>query len=284
MQTSQQHQIPRLPSASVAAWVLFGASFLVLWLPTIIGLGRVWYSSDDFSHGFLIVPLAVYIVWQHREELARIPQRGHWGGLVVAVISLLGFLFGKVSGMATLASLAMIIFIWGSVLYLFGFAVFRNVSFPLVFLLFMVPVPSQLYAAITMPLQLMVSKASVTLAATAGIPVFREGNVIQLPDITFQVVQACSGLRSIMTMLTLGALIAYFMLRSPYFRIILFLLGIPVAIAVNIFRVLSMIVSYHFFSLDMTQGTPHTVLGIAVFTLALAIFMLIQKGLARCEA
>lgn len=283
MQTAQQ-DVPRLPSATtMAAWALLGLSFLALWLPTIIGLGRVWYTSDDFSHGFLIAPLAGYIIWQQRVELLQQPINGSWVGLVLAAASLFGFLFGKVSGMATLASLAMISFIWGSVLYLYGFGTFRKTAFPMAFLLFMIPVPAQVYAALTMPLQLIVTKITVMLASFSGVPVFREGNVIHLPDMTFQVVQACSGLRSIMTMLTLGAVIAYFALRSPFLRTLLFLLGVPVAIAVNIFRVYTMVVGYHFFAIDLTKGTPHTILGLAVFVLALVIFMLIQKGLARCE-
>ncbi len=283
MQTVQ-HQTSSNPSAAnIAAWFFLAVSFLALWLPTIIGLGRMWYTSDDFSHGFLILPLAGYIIWQQRADLAQIPVRGNWFGLVFATASLFGFLFGKVSGMATLSSLSMITFIWGSVLYLYGFGIFKKNLFPMAFLLFMIPVPSQVYAALTMPLQLIVTKITVMLASLSGIPVYREGNVIHLPDMTFQVVQACSGLRSIMTMLTLGAIIAYFTLRSPILRTILFLLGVPVAIAVNIFRVLSMVTGYHFFTLDLTKGTPHTILGLAVFVLALAIFMLIQKGLARCE-
>jgi len=100
---------------------------------------------------------------------------------------------------------------------------------------------------------------------------------------TFQVVQACSGLRSIMTMLTLGAVFGYFSLRSVPLRMILIAAGIPIAIAVNIFRVFAMVFAYNYFKLNLTEGTPHTILGLLVFALGFALFLILQKGLARCE-
>ncbi len=273
----------RISIGVMVVWCLFVVTFLAVWLPTLLGLGHTWYASDDFSHGFLILPLVGYVIWQLKDDLAKLSVQGTWIGLPVVVVSLMAFLFGKVSSMTTLTSLSLIIFIWGGVLYLYGCSIFRKLLFPLFFLLFMIPVPSQVYAALTMPLQLIVTRITVAAAALTGIPVYREGNVIHLPDMTFQVIQACSGLRSIMTMLTLGAIIAYFFLKSPISRTVLFISAIPVSIAINIFRVFSMVVGYHFFKLNLMEGTPHTMLGLAVFILALAIFMLIQKGLARCE-
>lgn len=275
--------LPQAGVGKMVAWLALGISFLAAYLPTMLGLARVWYSSDDFSHGFLIIPLALYIVWQQRDKLAGCPIQSFWGGLPLAACSLLAFLFAHLSGMTTLASVSMITFLWGAVLFLFGTAVFRLCLFPLLFLLFMVPVPSQIYAALTLPLQLIVTKTTVGLASLMGIPIYREGNVIQLSDMTFQVVQACSGLRSIMTMLTLGAVMGYFSLRSPLLRTILMVAGIPIAIVINIIRVLSLVVAYQFFKLDLAEGTAHTILGLVVFVAALGIFLLLQKGLSRWE-
>jgi len=273
----------QLGTGRMLAWLAFGAAFLVSYLPVLLSLVRTWYQSEDFSHGFMIIPLAGYMVWRQREEIAASPVQSSWSGLPLAACSLLAYLFAQLSGMATLASLSVVTFLWGGVIYLFGFSIFRVCLFPLLFLLFMIPVPAQVYAALTIPLQLLVTKISVGMASFMGIPIYREGNVIFLPDMTFQVVQACSGLRSIMTMLTLGAVMGYFFLRSPLLSGILMLAGIPVAIVVNIFRVVSIVVAYYLFKLDLVDGASHTMLGIVVFVAAIGMFLLLQKGLSRWE-
>jgi len=269
--------------ARLFAWLLLLAAFMATNYPVLSGLVKTWSSSDDYSHGFLIIPLSAYMLWQNRAALAAQPAEGSWAGLLVVMLACFMFLFGKFGAVYTLTSIAMVIFIWGGILFLFGFNFFRSCFFPLFFLLFMIPVPSQIYAALTNPLQFAVTKITVTMASLLGMPIYREGNVIHLPDMTFQVVQACSGLRSIMTMLTLGAVFGYFSLRSIPMRMILIAAGVPIAIAVNIFRVFAMVVAYHYFKLNLTEGTPHTILGLLVFALGFALFLILQKGLAKCE-
>lgn len=268
---------------NVFAWVLFFALFAAVYYPVLSGLVRAWNGSDDYSHGFLIIPLSAYILWQNRAELSVQPIDGSLIGLPLALISLFLLLFGKFGSILTLAPLSMIFFIWSAVIFFFGFKFFRLCYFPLLFLLFMVPVPSQIYATLTNPLQFIVTKMTVTMASMLGVVIYREGNVIHLTDMTFQVVQACSGLRSIMTMLTLGAIFGYFALRTPLTRITLIAAGIPIAIAVNIFRVFTMVIAYNFFKINLTEGTPHTILGLLVFALGFVFFIVIQKGLAKCE-
>jgi len=159
----------------------------------------------------------------------------------------------------------------GGVIYFYGFQMFKELLFPLFLMLFMIPVPSQIYATLTIPLQLFVSAVSAGAARILGIPVFREGNVISLPEYTLQVVEACSGLRSMIALLTLSAVFGYLTLRSNFLRTILFVTGIPAAIVVNIFRVLLMIAAFYYFQYDLTLGSVHTVFGVVIFILALAI-------------
>lgn len=263
--------------------ILFFGAFMAVYYPVLSGLVRAWYGSDDYSHGFLILPLSAYMLWQNRTALAAQQAEGSWFGLIVVVISLFMFLVGKLGAIFTLSSVSMVTVIWGTVLYFFGFKIFRICFFPLFFLLFMIPVPAQIYAALTNPLQFIVTKITVSMASMIGVVIYREGNVIHLQDMTFQVVQACSGLRSIMTMLTLGAVFGYFSLRTLSMRLILVSAGIPIAIAVNIFRVFTMVILYNYFKLNLTEGTPHTILGLFVFALAFVFFLYLQKGLAKWE-
>lgn len=267
----------------IAAWVFLLTAFALLYFPVFIGLVRGWIASDDNSHGFLILPVASYMLWQQRGTLTAQPVDGSWVGLPLAIFSLFMFLFAKLGAVVSLYPVSMITFILSTVIFLFGFSMFRQCLFPLFFLFFMVPVPSQIYAALTNPLQFIVTRITVALASMLGVVVYHEGNVIHLTDMTFQVVQACSGLRSIMSMLTLGAIFGYFTLRTPLMRLILIAAGVPIAIAVNIFRVFSMVIAYNYLKLNLTEGALHTVLGLFVFLLGLLFFILLQKVLARCE-
>jgi exosortase len=141
----------------------------------------------------------------------------------------------------------------------------------------MIPVPAQIYATLTIPLQLLVSKISAEISSLIGIPIYREGNLIHLPERTLQVVQACSGLRSMISLLTLSTVFAYLTLKSNLLRSILFLSGIPTAIVVNIIRVLLLIAVQYFFDYDLTGGALHTVFGMLIFVLAL-LLIYVTKG------
>lgn len=259
-------------------------AFVFVFLPTWQNLVRVWSSSDDYSHGFLIVPLSLFIVWLKRDEFSKATIRSNWLGLPLVVVSLLLYLVAVYAEILTLAPLSMILFLGAGVLFLYGRQVLKICLFPLFLLVFMVPVPAQIYAALTIPLQLFVTKMTVFVAAfLMGIPLFHEGNVLYLPEHTLQVVEACSGLRSIMALLTVGVVAGYFGLRSNPLRAVLFVSAVPIAILVNIVRVLVMVIAFYHFDYDLTRGTAHTVFGALIFGLAILLFLLLLKVLSLCE-
>jgi len=244
------------PSASRASLFLFSlliAAFFAATFPLWKALIGTWSSSDEYSHGFFIIPLSCYIGWRKKDTLLDIPAKPSNLGLAFTILSLLLYLFAHLAEISTVRSFSVILIITGT--------------------LFMIPVPAQIYAKLTIPLQLFVSKSSTWLAAVFGLPIYREGNVIHLADQTFQVVRACSGLRSMISLLTLSAVFGYFTLRSNFLRSILFVAAIPAAIFVNIIRVLLMALAYHFFTYDLTTGTIHKVFGLVIFLLALAFLV-----------
>jgi exosortase len=140
----------------------------------------------------------------------------------------------------------------------------------------MIPFPSQIYSQLTIPLQLFVTKVSVWFTANLGIPIYREGNVIHLPDRTMQVAQACSGLRSMISILPLAAILGYFTLKSNPLRYVLFVSGVPTAIVVNVVRVILLVMAYYYFNFDLSVGTTHTIFGIFIFMLALIILFALR--------
>ena len=255
---------------------LFG-TFILAFFPVWKRLVLSWYSSDQYSHGFFIIPITLYIIWKKKDILVKTPIRPSWWGMALVVFSLLLYLFAHFAEILTLTSFSILLLLAGVIIYLYGFLIFKELLFPLVFLLFMIPIPSQIYSSLTIPLQLFVSKVSVWLGSTIGIPIYREGNVIHLPDRTMQIVQACSGLRSMISLLMLSAIIGYLTLKSNILRFVLFLSGIPAAIFVNIIRVSLMVFAFYFFNYDLTKDSVHTVFGIIIFCIALIIIAL-SKG------
>lgn len=267
----------RLPLKNLLALLLLISSFVLAYFPVWKGLLSAWSASDDYSHGFFILPVSLYIVWRKRERLAQIEKRPSNTGGIIVIFSLALYLLAHYAEVVTLASLSLVFVLAGAIIYLFGFFVFRELLFPLFFLLFMIPVPSQILSSLTIPLQLLVSKASTAIASLFGIAVLREGNVIFLPNRTLEVVQACSGLRSMMLLLALSAGFAYLTLRPNPLRLALLAWAVPAAILVNIIRVLLIIFAEAYFGYDLTADTSHTVFGVFIFILAL-IFIAGARG------
>ena len=257
--------------------------FFLTFFPVWKNLVEAWSTSDEYSHGFLIVPVALFLVWRKRKMLSQLEIRPSWWGLAVVLFSLAAYLLSMLAGVITTASLSMIPFLGGAVLYLFGRSVLKQLLFPLFFLLFMIPVPAQIYASMTVPLQLLVSQASVWITALLGVPVVQEGNLILLPHQTLQVVDACSGLRSMMTLLTLSTLLCYLTLKSRLLSSLLVFSAIPIALLINILRVSAVVVFLWYLSFDLTGGILHTILGLSVNLLALLMLFSLRGVLAKWD-
>ena len=263
--------------------VILVSVFIIAYFPVWKGLVLTWYQSEDYSHGFFVVPLCLYLLYRKKEILAETSKASSNWGLLLIILSLSIYLVSYFAEITTVASFSMVLFLAGVIVYLYGFIMLKELLFPLTILLFMIPVPAQIYATLTVPLQLFVSSVSTWLASIIKIPIYREGNILHLPENTLQVVQACSGLRSMISLLTLSAIFAYLTLKSNTLRTILFLSGIPAAILVNIFRVLIMIFAVYYFNYDLTHGNVHTIFGVGIFFLAIIIIGLVKGVLSNWD-
>ncbi|MFH0788939.1 MAG: exosortase/archaeosortase family protein [Pseudomonadota bacterium] len=257
--------------------------YVLLYYPVWKNLFVTWYNSEDYSHGFFIIPISAYIVWKKKNDLKNINSKPSWLGLILVLFSLILYLFSYVAEISTMASLSPILVLTGAIIYFYGFRMLKELSLPITFLFFMVPIPEQLFSQLTIPLQLFVTKISVWFSDLLGIPIYREGNIIHLPGQTLQVVNACSGLRSILSILPLAVILGFFTLNSNLLRSLLFLSGIPTAVIINIIRVMLLVLVFHYMDFDLTVGTPHTILGILVFFMALSILLLLKGLLSKWD-
>ena len=274
-----------IESQKVSIWqaaVLFGF-FLFAFFPVWKGLVNAWSNSEDYSHAFLILPISLYLVWMKKQDLTKVSVCMSKVGFSLFLFFLSLYLFSFFAKISTVAAASMVLSLVALVWTLYGTQVTKLIAFPLFFLFLMVPIPSQIYSAATIPLQLFVSKVSTLIAAGFEIPVYREGNVLHLPERTLQVVEACSGLRSIISLFTLSLVLGYLALARNISRVFLAFFSLPVALLVNIVRVLIMLMAFHFFNIDLTSGTLHTYFGLMIFFLALVLLYFTARILSVWE-
>jgi exosortase len=254
----------------------------VLWLygGILSSLARQWASDDNYSHGFFVVPLALFFVWERRRALATAPSRPSVAGLILIGGSLLVLLAGLLGAELFLSRVSLIGVLAGITLFVWGRDHLRILAFPLAFLLLMVPLPAIIFNQLALPLQLLASRAGESALSLAGIPVLREGNILQLPTRTFEVAEACSGIRSLVSLLMLGIVLGYFTERRTGARIVIALAAIPIAIIANAARVAGTGMASELVSPALAEGFFHTFSGWLMFVVAFAGLMGVQRAIA----
>lgn len=266
---------------NIAAVLLVCAGVVWLFGGALSSLVSQWASDDDYSHGFFVIPLAAFFAWERREALSRTASRPSFWGLLLVCLSVAAFLAGILGAELFLTRVSLIGVLAGTVLFVWGREHFRILLFPLAFLLFMIPLPAIVFNQIAFPLQLLASRAGEMTIAAAGIPVLREGNVLQLPNTTLEVVEACSGIRSLVSLLMLGVVLGYFTDPRPPARVLIALAAVPIAILANAFRVAGTGVGSHWFGPEAAEGFFHTFSGWLIFIVAFAGLLLVQQLLAH---
>ena len=259
------------------------ALFAIAFYPSFSLVAEKWSASDDYTHAFFTVPIILFMFWQKRQELA---ERG--GNLPVGsalfAVSLLFYILALQIQVPTIIFLATVAAMISSIVLLSGVRSLGMLVIPLLLLFMIIPIPNQLFSMLTATLQLKVSAVSEVIINLLRVPIFREGNVLHVPGKTFQVVEACSGIRSLISMTTLSLIIGHFTLERGRSIALLFLSSIPVAIVINVIRVVGLVAVYSFWNIDLTYGTPHTVFGVLLFLFGLALLFLFQRILERWEA
>jgi len=263
-----------------ATALIVGAIVLVFW-QVFVRLVDAWIVDGNYSHGFLIIPLSIYFVWERRQKLAEAPIRPSWFGLVVLAGGIAVLMAGLWGSELFLSRIALLPVIAGIVLFLFGWTVLGIVGFPIAFLFLMIPIPSIIFNQIAFPLQLLASKLGEWAIAVVGIPVLREGNVLILPHTTLEVAEACSGIRSLVSLITLGLVYGYFMDPRTWVRTLIVVSAVPVAIVANGARVASSGMAAEWVGPEAAEGFFHEFSGFIVFIFAFAMILVIQRAILK---
>jgi exosortase len=273
-------QVPASP-AKVAwqpiAW--FGALLVICYAPILYRMGVQWANDENMGHGFFVPVIAGYIAWQRRADLLATPRQPNGWGLVLVVWAAVQALIATLGAELFTARLSFWIALIGTILYLGGTRWIKILIFPLALLLFMIPIPAIIYAALTLRLQTLASELGEIMIGWMGIPVLRAGNTLQLPSQTLDIAEACSGIRSLLSLGFLSLVYAYFTDKRPWMRWALLLATIPIAIGANGVRVavtglLSEI------NTQLARGAYHEAEGYIVFVVALVALIVTHRLLS----
>jgi exosortase len=273
-----QSIVQRKIDLRIGSLCLLAVSAAGLYADVAVRLVSDWYNDDNYSHGFVIVPLALFFAYERREQLLSAPRRPMTAlGLLVVAGSLLLLVAGTLGSEFFLTRVSLVGALAGTVMFLLGAAHLRILAFPLAFLLLMIPIPAIVFNQIAFPLQLVASRFGESVVALAGVPVLREGNVIVLASTTLEVAEACSGIRSLISLLTLGILVGYFTDRRLGIRTLLALVTMPIAIISNGLRVAGTGIAAHHFGSAAAEGFFHTFSGWLVFLTATAMLLAVGR-------
>jgi exosortase len=266
----------------LAVWALLLVGFGWLYWDVVRSLVHDWSTDDNYSHGFLVVPIAIYLAWERRARLRALAVRPSHVGLLVVLLSLAVLCAGKLGAELFLARTSMIGVGAGTILFLYGRQHLRALAFPLAFLLLMVPLPFIVFNEIAFPLQLLASRFGEAALALFGIPVLREGNVIVLAHATLEVAEACSGIRSLVSLLALSIVFGYFSDPRNGVRTGIAIAAIPIAVLANGARVAGTGLAAHYYGAEAAEGFFHAFSGWAVFGAAMAMLFAVQRAIQWC--
>lgn len=267
----------RLHGRTVPILLALGAAVVCVYGGILWSLAAQWASDDNYSHGFFVVPLAAFFIWERRAALRAASPRPSSLGLVLIIGSLLLLVAGRLGAELFLTRVSLIGVLAGITWFVWGREHLRIVLFPIAFLLLMVPLPAIIFNKIAFPLQLVASQVGETVIAAAGIPVVREGNVLQLPTRDLEVAEACSGIRSLVSLLMLAIVLGYFTERRTGARVLIALAAVPIAIAANAARVAGTGLASELVSPAAAEGFFHSFSGWLMFVVAFAALMLVQR-------
>jgi len=252
------------------AW--FGALLALCYAPVLISLVKDWFDNPDMGHGFFVPLASGYILWLRRDELAAIPLRPNRWGLLIIFWGMCQLLLATLGSELFLARTAFVISGIGVVFSLGGLEFLRRTFFALFLLFFMIPIPAVIYNSLTFPLQILASRLAEGSLVVLGIPVLREGNILELPTQTLSVVEACSGIRSLLSLTFFSLVYGYFFEKRNWIRVALFLFTVPIALVANGSRVTITAILGQI-NPELAEGVFHESTGMVIFFVALILLL-----------
>src|SRR5487761_2317851 len=263
----------RLSPGTATLIVLVGLLSLVPFRDGIVQMWGWWIDSEEYSHGLLIPPIVAFLIWQQRDKLERLAFSGSWWGVAVVMLGGAMLALGQLGTVFVLVQYGLFVTLLGLALALVGRPAFREIAVPMLILGFMIPLPQFVLANLSEDLQLISSQLGVGFMRAFDVSVFLQGNVIDLGGYKLQVAEACSGMRYLFPLMTIGFLMAYMYKGSWWKRAVLFLSSIPLTVLMNSLRVGTIGIMVDRWGIGMAEGFLHEFQGWAMFMLCVALML-----------
>ena len=270
--SNTQHVETRLWSRRLVVWcVILAGLILILYASVIKDLVLQWWTDPDYGHGFFVPLFSGYILWHERQRWTKTEiNPSNFGFLVMlGAVSLL--LLGSLGAEFFTSRFSLLVLLAGMILFLAGLKMLRAVSFPLGYLMWMIPIPVIIYNQITFPLQLIASRLATAGLELAQVPVLRDGNILIMSNYSLEVVEACSGIRSLMTLMALAVAYGYLVSPRRWVRYVLVALMVPIAIVTNAIRIMGAGILARHFGPAAAEGFLHEFSGWAIFVVAVLL-------------
>jgi exosortase len=256
---------------------MLGGLLLWLYAPTLSHLIRQWWHDPNFSHGFFVPLFSGFVIWQECPRLARLQPQPSWWGLPLLAFGLSILIIGQLGADIFLPRLSLLIVLAGLTVFFLGWNFFRALLFPWAFLFLMIPPPAIIFNQITFPLQLLASKVASAILSAVGVPVLREGNVIVLAVMRLEVAEACSGIRSLMSLATLAIIYGYLIERKVAVSILLAAASVPIAVVANSLRIVGTGLLVQYWDPERAEGFFHEFSGWLIFVVSLLMLYLLHR-------
>ena len=261
--------------------LISAAALGIIFYDGVALMAEWWGTREEYSHGYLIPFITLFLVWQKKDRLEQIEFNGSWLGVSIVLVGIVFFFLGELGGIYTVIQYSFLLTLYGVILSLMGVNAFRVVLIPLLILAFMLPLPNFLYNNLSAQLQLISSEIGVAFIRLFGISVYLEGNVIDLGSYKLQVVDACSGLRYLFPLMALGFIAAYFFTGAFWKKAVIFLSTIPITVLMNSIRIGIIGVTVEYWGKEMAEGFLHDFEGWFVFMGCVGILLIEMWILAR---
>ena len=273
-------------SSSLPQWQAVALLLLVagLYAKILVALFLQWvgpHSDPSFQHGIFVPLFALFVLWQDRKRLHAIAPAPSWTGLPLIALGLLMLIVGVLGAENFLSRASLLVLLAGLIIMFLGWTFFRAVLFPWAVLLLMIPIPALILQQVTFPLQMLAAKLATALLQLVQVPVLREGNVINLASMPLDVAEACSGIRSLLTLVTLAIIYGYLMETRIWMRGLLAVSAVPIAVVANSFRIFGTGLLVQYWDPDKAEGFFHTFSGWLIFVVALILLFAVHRGLSR---
>ncbi len=254
---------------------------LLLWLYHGIAVKLVndWHELPDFSHGFLIPFFALFLLWDKRDEYRNTPITPTWAGSVLVVLGLFMLLLGRLGADLFFQRTSFVVLIAGIIWTLLGKLMLRRSLFVLFVLVLAIPLPTIVLNQITFPLQLQASHFASDLLRLAQVPVLQDGNIINLPAMPLEVAEACSGIRSLLSLFTVAVIYGYFLEKATWRRVVLALSTLPIAVTANVARIFGTGLCVQYWDPEKAMGFFHEFSGWLIFLVSLCCLYLVHLAM-----